>query len=245
MVNSLFSRNLTFYKTLAEDTTNKNGIGVYIRDTETNKYVCHHTTDYNTILSDDFNQKVGESAQRGQIYTALETISSYSERIKELGLFYIWNAGVNYSKYAVVFKNNAYWRSLQDNNINHDPEEPNSEWWEKFQLENFPHIIYSNYTVKPYYEVLSNGMCKQWSIADPSVIGSSYTENTTFSFAIPYKNTGYLLYPVGFDVRDVGSQRVTLSTTGFTTSSLSTPCGTRCWVAYGEVDLSQISDYIL
>ena len=112
-------------------------------------------------------------------------------------------------------------------------------------LESLPHIIYSNYTVKPYYEVLSNGMCKQWSIADPSVIGSSYTENTTFSFAIPYKNTGYLLYPVGFDVRDVGSQRVTLSTTGFTTSSLSTPCGTRCWVAYGEVDLSQISDYIL
>ena len=509
MVNSLFSRNLTFYKTLAEDTTNKNGIGVYIRDPETNKYVCHHTTDYNTILSDDFNQKVGESALRGQLYTALETISSYSERIKELGLFYTWSGDVNYSEHAIVRKNNTYWISLQDNNTNHDPEELNSEWWELFQiggggerkvgdvfwsdhlihyengetpraikadgsllnltlypdfkdyliklettnpdqfatdyasweaeknatklgqigkycwgdankqsvylksiinvtgyldntedttiqkqevptgtmtamtlvnymqlngaftasgedgytggngfteirgrnftydpqkagdntfatngenvreesvkgiyyiqvmsdktpsptlfdfkgsvasvqdlpqassnksniylvdnatdgglylsdgstwnlimepasivnltslvnrvatLESLPHIIYSNYTVKPYYEVLSNGMCRQWSMADPSDTSSAYTADTTFSFAIPYKNTGYLLKNVGFDVRNVGEQLVTLSTTGFTTSSLRTASGTRCWEAYGEVDLEQISDYIL
>lgn len=112
-------------------------------------------------------------------------------------------------------------------------------------LESLPHIIYSNYTVKPYYEVLSNGMCRQWSMADPSDTSSAYTTDTTFSFAIPYKNTGYLLKNVGFDVRNVGEQLVTLSTTGFTTSSLRTASGTRCWEAYGEVDLEQISDYIL
>jgi len=112
-------------------------------------------------------------------------------------------------------------------------------------LENLPHIIYSNYTVKPYYEVLSNGMCRQWSFPDPAHTESTYTTNRTFSFTIPYKNTGYLLKNIGFDVHCIGEQLVTLTTTGFTTSSLSTPSGTRCWEAYGEVDLEQISNYIL
>ena len=111
-------------------------------------------------------------------------------------------------------------------------------------LENRPHLIYSNYATRPYYEVYSNGMCRQWSMPDANQSSSAFTENTTINFAIPYKNTKYLLYPVGFDVSNVGAQQVSLSTTGFTTSSMITPCGTRCWVAYGEVDLSQISNYI-
>ena len=97
------------------------------------------------------------------------------------------------------------------------------------------HIIYKNTIVDSYvsgtswYNVWSNGWVEQGN-SSTSII----TQNTTITYLIPMLDTNYYLGGVGFVIANHGQQNVpSKTTTGFTTSSNVSNCGTNWWEVKG------------
>ena len=98
-----------------------------------------------------------------------------------------------------------------------------------FEMVEVPTIIeVSDPSLMPsWYRVYSDGWCEQG--------GQTSTWNTTINFLKPYKDTNYCLYDVEFTIANVGAQKVTKSTNGFTTSSEVKDSYTQGWRACGYI----------